>query len=136
MDEEITLLAKTIYGEARGESLSGMEAVANVVMNRVRHAQKIGSYWWGKTIKEVCLKPFQFSCWNPSDVNAALLKKDLSNDTVFQICTRIAIRAVRGLLQDNTKGATHYHTKSINPHWAHAAVPCAQIGNHLFYDHV
>lgn len=136
MDEEITLLAKTIYGEARGESLSGMEAVANVIMNRVKHAQNIGSYWWGKTVKEVCLKPFQFSCWNASDPNAAILKKELNKDDVFQICTRVAIRAIRGLLQDNTKGATHYHSKSVHPKWAHTAVPCAQIGNHLFYAHV
>lgn len=136
MDEDVKILAKTIYGEARGEGISGMEAVANVIMNRVKYAQKLGSYWWGTTIKGVCLKPFQFSCWNMQDPNQEVLQRNLSGDLIFGICERIAIRAIKGLLIDNTKGATHYHTKSIHPKWAHAAVPCAEIGNHLFYAHL
>ena len=41
-------LARTIWGEARNESDTGMEAVAMVVLNRVAHAQKAGGkYWWG-----------------------------------------------------------------------------------------
>ena len=48
---ELEIFAKTLFGEARGEKLSGIEAVANVIMNRVKHAQKIGSYWWGKQLK-------------------------------------------------------------------------------------
>lgn len=133
MNEETEILAKTLYGEARGEGLSGIEAVANVIMNRVRHAQKYKGFWWGKTVKEVCLKPFQFSCWNTNDPNCDLLKKDLSQDSVFDICRRVAVRAINGLLKDNTKGATHYHTLNVNPSWASKLTPCAQIGQHLFY---
>ncbi len=134
MNEETEILAKTLYGEARSEGLSGIEAVANVVMNRVRHAQKAGGFWWGRSIKEVCLKPFQFSCWNPKDPNYSILNKDLSNDSLFDVCCRVAVRAIKGLLQDNTKGATHYHTLNVNPSWASKLTPCAQIGQHLFYD--
>jgi len=131
--DESEIFAKTLYGEARGESVSGIEAVANVILNRVKYALQKGSYWWGNSIIEVCKKPFQFSCWNEQDVNAPLLEKDLRDDPIYQICYRIAKRAIAGCLTDNTHGATHYHTLRCNPAWARCAVPCAQIGNHLFY---
>ncbi len=130
---EIEIFAKTLFGEARGEKLSGIEAVANVILNRVKHAQKVGSYWWGKTIEEVCLKPFQFSCWNKKDANRPFLNTDLSENRAYQMCERVARRAVAGCLKDTTGGATHYHTKAVNPVWARCAVPSAEIGNHLFY---
>ena len=128
MDSEIETMAKTIYGEARGEGLPGMEAVANVIINRVKHP-----CWWGRTIREVCLKPMQFSCWNTDDANRCQLESDLSNEPIFQVCCRIAKRAICGLLPDRTKGATHYHALSVSPKWANALVPNVQIGNHLFY---
>lgn len=131
--DEVEILAKTLYGEARGESVAGIEAVANVILNRVKYAMHKGSHWWGNSIIEVCKKPFQFSCWNKQDVNAPLLEKDLSQDPIYQICHRVAKRAIAGCLKDNTQGATHYHTLSCNPKWAHCAIPCAQIGKHLFY---
>ncbi len=136
MDQDVLIMAKTLFGEARGEGLKGIEAVANVIINRVKHAQKVGSFWWGNTIQEVCQKPFQFSCWNEGDANRLLLEKDLSGDLIFGICERVARRAIKGLLPDCTNGATHYHHKAIHPKWAHAAVPCAEIGNHLFYAQV
>ena len=129
---ETEILAKTIYGEARGESLSGQEAVANVILNRVK-MNLIHPMWWGKSITEVCLKPKQFSCWNSDDPNFKLLQADLSAQPVYQICERIARRALAGVLKDNTKGATHYHSFRCHPLWARHLVPCAQIGHHLFY---
>ena len=128
MDTDTEIMAKTLYGEARGEGISGLEAVANVIMNRVKKP-----CWWGKTIREVCLKPMQFSCWNTDDPNRSKLMGDLSHDPLFDVCKRIAVRAIRGLLPDKTKGSTHYHTLSVHPRWASALVPNAQIGNHLFY---
>ena len=56
-DRDIDVLARTIYGEARGESISGMEAVASVVLNRVAFSKRRRRYWWGNTITEVCRKP-------------------------------------------------------------------------------
>ena len=65
---EIDTLARTIFGEARGEPIKGQEAVASVVLNRVKVAQaRGGRYWWGHDIISVCQKPYQFSCWNKSD---------------------------------------------------------------------
>ncbi len=67
---EINILAKTLYGEARGEGLSGLEAVANTIINRVNTAKaKGGRFWWGNDIISVCQKPYQFSCWNKKDPN-------------------------------------------------------------------
>ena len=129
---ETEILAKTIYGEARGESVAGQEAIANVILNRVK-MNLIHPMWWGKSITEVCLKPFQFSCWNKNDPNHDLLMQDLSDNKVYQMCLRVAKRALAGFLPDETKGATHYHTLACNPAWAKCAVPCAQIGHHLFY---
>ena len=128
MNQETEIFAKTLYGEARGEGLAGIEAVANVIINRVKKAG-----WWGKTVKEVCLKPRQFSCWNKEDANAIKLNGDLSSEPIFDVCVRVARRALSGLLPDRTKGSTHYHNLSVNPHWATGLVPNAQIGNHLFY---
>ena len=134
--EAIDILARTIYGEARGESITGMEAISSVIINRVNFSKRKGRYWWGNTIKEVCLKPWQFSCWNDSDPNSKLIKSVDTDDKIFAICKRISQRAVAGLIKDNTSNATHYHTKSINPKWSIGKAPCAEIGSHLFYNNI
>ena len=131
--DELEIFSKTLYGEARGESLAGIEAVANVILNRHKMALHQSRTWWGKTITEICLKAAQFSCWNPTDPNFKVLQQDLSKDQVYQICKRVALRALHGNLVDNTRGATHYHAVYINPYWAKGIIPSAQIGNHLFY---
>ena len=127
------VLARTIWGEARGEGKQGMEAVAGVVMNRVAHARQQGGYWWGNSIIEVCQKPYQFSAWNRRDPNYQKLLEVDEHDLDFATAKRIARRAMTGALEDNTRGATHYHAKSANPHWAKGRTPDAVIGNHMFY---
>jgi len=130
---EIDVLARTIFGEARGEPVAGMEAVANVVLNRARISEKKGRYWWGSGIIGVCQKPYQFSCWNRSDPSyKRLIEVDESN-IHFATALRIARRAVIGALQDNTKGATHYHADYVSPFWAEGQKPLIIIGRHVFY---
>ncbi len=132
----IDILARTIYGEARGEPVRGKEAVACVVLNRVRRARLRGGYWWGGDVESVCRKPWQFSCWNEYDPNRAkLLAVDRTNRT-FQTCLRVARRALAGTLQDPTKGATHYHTLNIEPPWARGRAACVIIGRHRFYNDI
>ena len=65
---DIDTLARTIYGEARGESRQGKIAVACVILNRVKRKKMCG---WREingykvaTVAATCLKPWQFSCWN------------------------------------------------------------------------
>ncbi len=133
---DIDVLARTIYGEARGESISGQEAIASVVLNRVAFAKRRGRYWWGNSIADVCQAPQQFSCWNKSDPNYQKLIKVGSEDINFCMCQRIAERAVGGTLIDRTCGATHYHTRDISPKWSVGKVPCAEIGSHVFYNNI
>lgn len=125
---EIDVLARTLWGEARGEGSAGMQAVANVVMNRVN----IGG-WWGNSIIEVCQKPYQFSCWNKDDPNYRQLTHVDSNDLHFATAQRMARRAIYGALPDITEGADHYHAAGITPIWSSGERPVAVIGNHIFY---
>lgn len=136
MNEEADILARTIYGEARGESLSGQEAIASVILNRVDFSRRRGCYWWGNTIKEVCLQPWQFSCWNENDPNCKIIRNVSESDLGFCICKRIALRAISGLLEDTTTRATHYHTRNVRPKWAFGKIPCAEIGSHIFYNDI
>lgn len=135
-DTDIDILAKTIYGEARGESVAGMEAVASVILNRLDYAKRRGWYWWGNNIIEICRKPWQFSCWNKSDVNYRVITTVADSDVSFCICKRIAHRAISGVLEDTTRRATHYHTRNVRPRWSIGKIPCAEIGSHLFYNDI
>lgn len=136
MSVETDVLARTIYGEARGEKLIGMEAIAMVILNRLNFSKKKRKYWWGNSIEEICLKSKQFSCWNKNDVNFELINRVDENNPIFCICKRIAKRAVAGLLEDKTSGATHYHTKKVRPLWTIGKIPCAEIGSHVFYNDI
>jgi cell wall hydrolase len=135
-DPDVDLLARTLYGEARGEPVRGKEAVAAVVMNRVLRAAERGGAWWGNNVAEVVLRPWQFSCWNRKDPNRHKILAIDPDDPNFQCCIRIARRAVTGALQDPTDGATHYHTKRARPDWSVGRIPSAIIGNHEFYNAV
>jgi len=131
---EVDVLARTIFGEARGEPHEGLEAVASVVLNRVRVAQKRGGrYWWGHNIIGVCQKPYQFSCWNRSDPSYKRLMEVTDKNIHFATCLRIARRAVIGTLKDNTGGATHYHADYVSPYWVKGERSIKTIGRHIFY---
>ncbi|HRQ60493.1 MAG TPA: cell wall hydrolase [Alphaproteobacteria bacterium] len=131
---ETDVLARTLWGEARGEGVRGMEAVACVIQNRVHVAREKERYWWGNNIIQVCQKPYQFSCWNRSDPNFQKLQAVDGKDIHFASALRIARRAVLECLMDITNGATHYHADSIEkPYWAKGVDPRATIGKHIFY---
>lgn len=130
---EADTLARTMWGEARGEGSAGMHAVAAVVMNRVAVARARGTYWWGNSVIQVCQKPYQFSCWNKDDPNfRRVVAVDLS-DRHFAAALDMARRAVAGHLPDPTHGSTHYHADSIMPAWAKGEEARAVIGRHIFY---
>ncbi len=131
---EIDTLARTLWGEARGEGTEGMEAVACCVLNRVAFARgQGGKFWWGNNIIQVCQKPYQFSCWNRSDPNFQKLQQVDAKDLYFATAIRIARRACAGTLDDITNHATHYHAQGTEPYWARGETPVARVGNHIFY---
>ena len=130
-DKQIDTVARTLWGEARGEGVQGMQAVANVIMNRVKKGG-----WLGTTPEEVCLKPSQFSCWLKSDPNRQKLLAVNESDNNFLLAKQLATSAVNGKLPDITNGATHYlalGSLSKVPSWASSMKKVASIGNHTFY---
>lgn len=129
----VDILARTLWGEARGESVRGKEAVAAVVVNRVRHARAGRAMWWGRTISDVCLKPDQFSCWSNPSGGCPDAMVVVPGDPCLAVCVRIARRAVAGVLEDPTGGATCYHARSVHPRWAWSRIPSAEVGEHIFY---
>jgi spore germination cell wall hydrolase CwlJ-like protein len=129
-DEDLLTLARTIFGEARGEKSVGREAVAHVIMNRVR------TRFRGTTPAGVCLSNEQFSCWNRNDPNREKIKAlRPGSSAVFDECLAIAERVLQNQLSDNTGGARHYHNLKVSPEWAKhpAAKLTAIIGNHKFF---
>ncbi len=132
-DITVDVLARTLWGEARGEGTQGMIAVANVILNRVKVAESKGSFWWGNNVIQVCQKPYQFSCWNRSDPNFRKLQSVDESDLYFATALRVAGRAIIGCIDDITEHATHYHAAGITPYWAKGRTPIKIIGRHKFY---
>lgn len=124
---DLEIMARTIWGEARGESQTGRTAVGNVIMNRVHHPSR-----WPKSPAEVCQQPWQFSCWNEGDPNRTkLLEVDL-DDTDLRQCIRAALTALTGV--DQTNGSNHYFANYIEkPSWAEDMEHTCTIGVHQFY---
>lgn len=143
---ERDILALTLWGEARSEPIEGRIAIANVVRNRVT-AQRAS---FGLTPREVCLKPWQFSCWRLEGgaenyaqmMDAARLLDTSTRATgllspIFRECLWIAEGLLTDRFGDNTKGSTHYLTVTLYrlhpPAWAIGHVPTVQINSHLFF---
>jgi N-acetylmuramoyl-L-alanine amidase len=137
---DIGTLARTLYGEARGEGFDGRVAVAWVVVNRVRTGR------YGATVRDVCRKPRQFSCWNLDDPNLQRIERVTPEDSIFAECLGIAAlvyAAFRGrggalppVLKDPTLGSTHYCVSRLKPYWAQGKSPVCTIGNHKFFNDI
>jgi len=135
------VLALTIWGEARGESIEGQVAVANVIMNRWR--ANPSKY---KSVIDVCLEKRQFSCWNEDDINRNKINSLAEKLNKGAIPTELKqfLYIARGVLgfnfYDNTKGSKHYITRSLydsesRPLWAkHPLTDPIRIGNHVFFN--
>lgn len=132
-ENDIDILARTIFGEARGEKAIGKKAIACVVLNRY----KARKWFSGSTIAETCQfcikgsKYHQFSCWNENDPNCQRIKN--ASDIELAECREIAERFVDGVEKDFLCGACHYHALGVNPAWAKGKKADFLIGHHLFY---
>ena len=137
---DIDTMARTLFGEIRGGTLSDKIAVAWTIRNRAD--MDLGNDgkpdWWGEGIAGVCLKPWQFSCWNANDPNRdKLLKADISLAS-FRECLAVTAHVLGGKSTDPTKRATHYYNPDVvnEPHWVKGATLTGKIGAHLFYTNV
>ncbi|MCG5240467.1 cell wall hydrolase [Azospirillum doebereinerae] len=122
------VVARTLWGEARGEGRTGMTAVACVIQNRARNPR-----WWGTSPATVCLKPWQFSCWLADDPNRPKLLAVTERDAAYRVALEIADTLLSGRLADVTAGADHYHTRNVTPAWSAGKTPVAVIGVHRFF---
>ncbi len=117
--DEIMLLARAIYAEARGESFTGQVAVGAVILNRVENRE------FPKTISEVIMQnqsgTFQFTPVEDGSIN-------LEPDEIA-ICA--AIKAISG--HDPTGGALFfYNPETASDQWIRTLPVISRIGNHVF----
>lgn len=129
--EQVLCLAMNVYFEARGESLTGKIAVAQVTMNRVRSSGK-------RTVCSIVKEDSQFSWYNGRKVptvvlysrDGEIIKQNLAAWTESQM---VAVTVMSMQTRDVTKGATHfYNPQKARPFWRNKFPVVAQIGNHLF----
>ena len=130
---DLFTMAKTLYGECRGEPFEGKIAVAWVIRNRYF----AGKWFSGANIAETCLKPAQFSCWLPSDPNRAKLEVLTLDDPWYLECVYVAAGVLCGKLPSNVGTSTHYYAPASvarKPAWADGKEPNYRIDAHLFFE--
>ncbi|MBB3332081.1 spore germination cell wall hydrolase CwlJ-like protein [Halomonas campaniensis] len=126
LEEPITCLARAIYWEAKGVPGRDMEAVANVVMNRLAHEG------FPNTVCNVVTEgseqpPCQFSWWcdgRPDEV----VEPD-----AYEIAREVARQALNLELADHTGGALYFHDRTVTPHWSAVYPLTAETEQFLFY---
>ena len=124
---EWSCLAEALYFEARGESVRGQFAVAEVILNRVDSASYpdtiCGVVNQGTGRRYQC--QFSYTCDGAKEV----IRETAAHERGGKIARAMIDGAPRAL----TSGATHYHTKAVNPRWARSFPRTATIGVHHFY---
>ena len=120
-------MTQAIYYEAAREPVRGQEAVAQVVLNRVRHPAYpksiCGVVYQGSARPTGC--QFTFTCdgalrWPPQA-------------TLWRQAQDVARRALAGFVDKDVGSATHYHAAYVVPYWAPTLVKMTQVGQHIFY---
>ncbi len=123
----LTCLAMAVYYEAGNQGEDGEAAVAQVVLNRVRHPifpkTVCGVVFQGAELPTGC--QFTFTC------DGSLARKP--STAGWRQATDVAERALGGYVQRAVGEATHYHTIWVAPYWRSSVVKVAKIGAHIFY---
>ncbi len=125
---EMRCLAEAIYFEARSEPEEGQAAVAQVVLNRVRHENYpdsvCGVVYQNRHRFLAC--QFTFACEGRS--------LRITEPEPWRVAVQIATDVVSGKIYLTDVGAsTHYHADYVRPRWAKRLKRMDAIGRHTFY---
>ncbi|WP_299670458.1 cell wall hydrolase [uncultured Roseobacter sp.] len=127
--DELQCLAEALYFEARGETVKGQFAVAEVILNRVESerfpSSACGVINQGTGKKYQC--QFTYTCDGHKEI--------IAEPRAFERVSKVARAALDGMAPELTEGATHYHTTAVNPRWSRVYTKTAAIGDHIFYRH-
>ena len=120
-------LTAAVYYEARSEPEGGQRAVAQVVLNRVRHPafpkSICGVVYQGSQRRTGC--QFSFTC--DGSMNRGIERG------AWERSRRIAAEALDGYVYAPVGVATHFHTTAIHPWWADSLARAVTVGSHIFY---
>lgn len=117
---DIDCLAKNIYHEARGESVEGQIAVAQVTVNRV----KSGAFQSSICNAVYADRQFSWTIGKPKKI------KDIK---AWQASVAIATAVLTKSIHLPDFKALYFHTRQVNPRWNRNKRVIAKIGNHIFY---
>lgn len=124
--EELTCLTEILYFEARGESLKGIRAVANVVINRRN------SKYFPNTVCGVRNQRNQFSFFFDGLAETIVLQNAQQQRRYLEIL-EIATLALNARLPDVSGNADHFYGHDhVEPDWAKEVKSSVTIGNHTF----
>ena len=126
VDDAVTCLSRTIYWEAKGGKDADMEAVANVVMNRLGH-DDFGSTVCGVVKQGVEKKHCQFSWWCDGRTD------QVQEEDRYTAAKEIARKALNQQLTDHTGGALYFHDRNIKTDWTSKYLKTAETNKFLFY---
>jgi spore germination cell wall hydrolase CwlJ-like protein len=126
-ERALLCLTQAIYYEAALEPTSGQEAVAQIVLNRVRHPafpkSVCGVVYQGSERVTGC--QFTFTCDGS--------RERAPSPVYWERAKAVAARALAGFVQPQVGTATSYHADYVFPRWGPTLVKIIQIGAHIFY---
>ena len=125
--QALQCLTQAIYYEAAAEPLKGQQAVAQTVINRLRHPgypkSVCGVVFEGAMRVTGC--QFSFTC------DGSLAREPVPS--LWRQAQAVARRALSGYVAREVGTATHYHADYVAPYWAPTLYKITQIGAHIFY---
>lgn len=123
----VDCLTAAVYYEAASESTEGQQAVAQVVLNRVRNKAfpktVCGVVFQGSQRRTGC--QFSFTC------DGSLYRKP--SDRGWARAREVSIAALGGFVFKPVGDATHYHADYVAPYWSTSMIKITKIGAHIFY---
>ncbi len=125
--EEMVCLTEALYHEARGETIPGLVAVAEVILNRA------DSRFYPDTVCEVIGQGLEYAPLCQFSYKCDGLSDKMTAGEARSLMEKIAWVMLSGKRRILTGKATHYHTNAVNPGWASRLVRTARIGDHIFY---